>query len=94
MGAIKFTGKAFKIVGEVLSADEVEQWIEQKGKRFLEECLKRTFISFAFGESLTQAQSKIRRPPTSLRNMWRPLLTIKELTESVSNLYPLAWNSL
>jgi hypothetical protein len=39
MGSLRWTGKAFQLVGELLTADEFEAWVEAEGRAFLEERL-------------------------------------------------------
>jgi hypothetical protein len=40
VGALRWTGKAFQLVGELLAADAFEEWVEAEGKAFVEERLK------------------------------------------------------
>ena len=42
MGAIKWTGKAFKLVGRILTAEDLEEWMENEGKAFLEDRIAST----------------------------------------------------
>ena len=51
MGVIKWTGKAFNLAGKILTAEGVEQWLENEGKKLLEERVSDISKKWFFGKS-------------------------------------------
>ena len=51
MGAIRWTGKGLKLVGELLAAEEVEAWVQEKGKDYLKRQLQGLFLKWLFGRN-------------------------------------------
>jgi len=51
MGAIRWTGKAFKLVGRILTAEDLEEWMEKEGKSFVEERIASTTHKWFRGKS-------------------------------------------
>lgn len=66
MGVIKWTGKAFQFAGRILTADEVEQWLENEGKRLLEERVSNMSKKWLFGKA--RAKKSIKREALEVTN--------------------------
>jgi hypothetical protein len=59
MGTLRYTGKAFQLVGDLLTADAFEAWLEATGKALLEERIKRIGGRWLFGH--VRAKNALRR---------------------------------
>lgn len=56
MGAVRWTGKGLKLIGQILEAEEVERWLEGKGRELVEEKLKEISVKWLAGRR--RAKSK------------------------------------
>lgn len=56
MGAIRWTGKGLKLVGELLSAEEMEAWLQAKGRDYLESRIKGITLKWAGGRYRAKRQ--------------------------------------
>lgn len=59
MGTIKIAGKGFEILGKILQADEIEQWVEAKGKEIVESKFQDLSLKWFRGKA--RAKSKAIR---------------------------------
>jgi len=57
MGVVRWTAKGLKIIGQLLEAKEIEDWLEEKGKEFIETKLKEIPVKWIAGK--TRAKNKI-----------------------------------
>ena len=51
MGAVRWTGKGLKLIGELLEAKDVEGWIEEKGREFIEKKLAQLPVKWLAGRT-------------------------------------------
>ena len=51
MGVIRWTGKRLKLVGQLLEADEVERWFEDKLKDLAEQMFQDTSVKWFRGRA-------------------------------------------
>ena len=56
MGALRWTGKGLKLVGQLLEAKEVEAWVENKGRALLEEKLQQLSLKWFAGRYRAKRQ--------------------------------------
>lgn len=56
MGVLNWTEGGFEIIGNLLTAEEFEDWLQYEGKQFLQDKLEKTKLKWLFGES--RAKSK------------------------------------
>jgi hypothetical protein len=59
MGAIKWTGEAFKIVGSIMTADAFDTWAKAKGKEFIER--RATELSIGWFRAAPRARKSVLR---------------------------------
>jgi hypothetical protein len=63
MGAVRWTAKGLIFIGQLLEAEEIENWLEQKGRELIEEKLRRLPAKWLAGRSRAK-----RRISSDLRN--------------------------
>lgn len=49
MGAVRWTGKGLKLLGQILEAEEIEAWLEEKGRAFVEDTLTKLPVKWLGG---------------------------------------------
>lgn len=57
MGAVRWTGKGLKLIGQLLEAEEVERWLEDKGRELVEEKLKEISVKWLAGKRRAKSRA-------------------------------------